>query len=209
MNFNLINNIASPLAKAVASYNLTTPEQYSFTPDAPGAPLKLRRSPTVYGESIRRLFDDFNTNDCGEGLRRVDSLLYHSNEEEDMDIEESYDDYLENYTLPEEAMYGNEYAGSEMDVESEEDDIRPHPNVTLFRGGALREEAQSDDEDDNMSISNMNQQVNVIEYSDDEDETFHPHPNVTLFRGSRPVNAMTMAESLPHINVIEFEDDDC
>jgi hypothetical protein len=199
MNFNLINNVASPLAKAVASYNVTTPEQPSFRPDAPGAPVKLRRCPTVYGESIRSLLDDYDTYDCGEGYRRVDSLLYSSNDREvDMDVEESsYDDYFENYTLPEEAMYGNEYFDYAMEVESEEEEedvmFCPHPNVNRFRGDA-QNESDEDDEEDEESVSNMIQHVNIIEYSDGEDETVHPHPNITLFRGSRRDTPMTLAE---------------
>ena len=134
------------------------------------------RFPTLYGESIRSLMDDFEAEvmDFEEG-RPIDSMMIH---EIDEDLE-----YYENYTLPEEQLYGYE---DETDSEitepdeihiigyedsDEEDDIQLHPNITV--------RTSEDDIQLHPNITVRNNRTQQVVISEDVDD-IQLHPNITV-----------------------------
>jgi hypothetical protein len=136
-------------------------------------------------------------------------------DEDEMDAE-YYEDYAEDYTLPEDAMYGNEDERFAMEVCPDDEasiEFYPHPNITLVRGAPVTMydlnfdiEAEVDEE-----IHGYLSHVNIVEDDDEYEQAIHP--NVTVRRGrDRPMSISELDiddEPTRHVNIIEdFDEED-
>jgi len=162
--------------------NYITPEHVNRVVIEVNAPLRNRRvnQPEHF---VVNLFAEFEREAQEENQVREEEQ-----EEDQMDIV-SKSSYQEHYTLPEFQLYGYE------------EDIMPHPNITLFRGNqSLLEEDEDEDEDEmdiiphpNITLFRGNQ--SLLEEEEDEMDII-PHPNFTLFRGNRVVSDDEMSSDL-------------
>jgi len=134
-------------------------------------PALIRRCTTVYGESIRSLLDEFEDTFISDERRNIDSFMCR-----DLVCEYYDEDYSENYTLPEDQLYGDE----------EVDNIDFEINAITHRMSNSVEDDQDDEDDEETTVNGEHVEdrpyVNIVGYNDtsDEEEDLVPHPNITI-----------------------------